>query len=197
VNQNEFFNRSVGPIYYLGGPTPGGLAETQLTVDERTGELRTPDGRPIEPGYVLTEDKIAPDGEPVARDPGLGITLWRVSGPLVATTTVVDGLYPNDTWSGDEVTWTRERCRGGTLTVGLASDPELFQEDQLVTARVAGRVVGRARVHPVGETRLRVPLEPDASGSCVVAFEVAKTKVPGDGDGRALGVHFDTFGYTP
>ena len=50
----------------------------------------------------------------------------------------ISGLYPNDTWSGDEVTWTRKRCRGGTLTVALSSDPELFQDDQLVTARVAG-----------------------------------------------------------
>ena len=178
VNQNEFFNRSVGPIYYIGGPTPGGLAETELTVDERTGELHAPDGRPIEPGYVVTEDKIAPDGEPVTRDPGLGLTLWRISGPLVATSTVVDGLYPNDTWSGDEVTWTRKRCRGGTLTVALSSDPELYQEDQLVTASVAGRVVGRARVRPVGETNLRVPLEPDASGSCVVDISCREDEGP-------------------
>ncbi len=95
------------------------------------------------------------------------------------------------------MTWTRKRCRGGTLTVALSSDPKLYQDDQLVTARVAGRIVGQARVRPVGETHLRAPLEPDASGSCVVAFQVGKTKVPGHGDGRALGVHFDTFGYAP
>ena len=43
VNQNEFFNRSVGPVYFIGGPTPGGLAETEVTVDEATG--RAPHGR--------------------------------------------------------------------------------------------------------------------------------------------------------
>ncbi len=36
VNQNEFFNRKVGPVYFIGGPTPGGLAETEVTVDEAT-----------------------------------------------------------------------------------------------------------------------------------------------------------------
>ena len=197
VNQNEFFNRSVGPIYYLGGPTPGGLAETELTVDERTGVLHTRDGRPVEPAYVLTEDKVAPDGRLVARDPGLGITLWRISGPLVATATVIDGLYPNDTWSGAEVTWSRQRCRGGTLTVMLSSDPELYDDDQVVTARVSSKIVGQARVPPVGSARLGVPLTPDVDGACVVAFEVGRTRVPGDGDDRALGVHFDTFGYAP
>ena len=28
INQNEFFNRALGPVYYTGAPTPGGLAET-------------------------------------------------------------------------------------------------------------------------------------------------------------------------
>ena len=109
---------------------------------------------PSNRGTSLTEDKIAPDGELLARDHGLGITLWRISGPLVATATVVEGLYPNDTWSGDEVTWTGERCRGGTLTVGLSSDPDLFQEDQLVTAK--SRRQDR-RPGPCPSRRSRIP----------------------------------------
>ena len=196
VNQNEFFNRTVGPVYFIGGPTPGGLAETEVTIDEATGEIRTMDGTRIAPRYVLTEDVISPDGVVVARDPGIGLTLWRVSGALRATATRIEGLYPGDTWSGRTVTWTRERCRGGTLTVALSSDPLLFDDDQIVTAIVAGKVVGRVRVQPVGTGQLRVRLRPER-GTCRVVFRVARTKIPGGGDDRELGAHFNTFDYRP
>ena len=33
VNQNEFFNRTVGSVYYTSEPTPGGLGETPVRVD--------------------------------------------------------------------------------------------------------------------------------------------------------------------
>ncbi len=196
VNQNEFFNRRVGPIYFIGGATPGGLAETEVAIDEATGEIRTKDGQRLEPRYVLTEDVISPDGIVLARDPGLGITLWRVSGPLVATATRVDGLYPGDTWSGRSVTWTRERCRGGTLTVSLSSDPQLYDDVQVVTAFEAGKVVGRRRIQPIGTAELRVRPTP-VRGTCRVVFRVAQTKVPGGGDDRQLGAHFNTFDYRP
>ncbi len=144
---------------------------------------------------MLTEDRITPDGVPLARDPGIGLTLWQVSGPLVATATEVEGLYPGDTWSGETVTWTRERCRGGTLVVALSSDPNLFDGDQLVTAKVAGKNAGSVSVPPTGTETLRVELEPE-DGTCRVVFDVP-TKVPGKGDNRPLGVHFNTFGYRP
>ncbi|MDX6398416.1 MAG: Dolichyl-phosphate-mannose-protein mannosyltransferase, partial [Gaiellaceae bacterium] len=35
IHQNEFFSRSVGPVYTLGGAMPGGFPETQVTVDKR------------------------------------------------------------------------------------------------------------------------------------------------------------------
>jgi hypothetical protein len=196
VNQNEFFNRAVGPIYFMGGPTPGYLAETEVTIDEKSGEIRTTDGERVEADYVLTEDALTPDGVVVARDPGIGITLWRVDGSLVATETAIEGLYPNDTWSGREVSWTRERCRGGTLTVGLSSDPKLFDEDQIVTAFVGGEEAGRARIAPAGSAELRVRTMPE-DGTCRVVFRVARTEVPGGGDNRELGAHFKTFGYSP
>jgi hypothetical protein len=196
VNQNEFFNRSVGPIYFIGGPTPGGLAETEVTIDETTGAIRTTAGERIDPLYLLAEDAVSPDGVVLARDPGIGLTLWRVASPLVATATRIEGLYPGDTWSGRTVTWTRERCRGGTLSVSLTSDPQLFDDDQIVTASVAGKVVGRARIAPMGAARLRVRPTPER-GTCRVVFRVAQTKVPGGGDDRELGAHFNTFDYRP
>jgi hypothetical protein len=195
VNQNEFFNRAVGRVYFMGGPTPGGLAETQVELDEETGEVRTLDGEVVETEYALTEDVIAPEAEYVARDSGIGLTLWRVDGPLVATATRVDGLYPGDSWSGPVVAWTRERCRGGKLTVNLSSDPNLYDEDQVVTAFVGFEEVGRARVPPTGDVDLTVPVEPE-DGVCHVVFRVAKVRVPGNGDERQLGVHFNTIFYS-
>jgi hypothetical protein len=196
VNQNEFFNRSVGPIYFVGGPTPGALAETEVTVDEASGEIRTAAGERVDAEYLLAEDGISPEGRVLARDPGIGVTLWRVARPLVATATRVDGRYPGDTWSGRTVTWTRERCRGGMLTVSLGSDPALFDEDQVVTAFVGGRAVARARITPIGSAELRVRTRP-VDGTCVVVFRVATVKVPGGGDPRELGAHFRGFFYEP
>jgi hypothetical protein len=196
VNQNEFFNRRVGPVYFIGGPTPGGLAETEVVIDEATGEIRTAAGTRVEARYLLAEDAVSPDGVVLARDPGMGLTLWRVAGTLVATATRIEGQYPGDTWSGPTVTWTRERCRGGTLTVSLKSDPNLFDDDQIVTASVAGNVVGRARIAPTGTAQLRVRPRPER-GTCRVVFRVARTKAPGGGDDRELGAHFNTFDYRP
>jgi hypothetical protein len=196
VNETEFFNRRLGPIYFIGGPTPGGLAETEVVIDEATGEIRTTAGKRVDARYLLAEDAISPDGVVVTRNPGLGLILWRVARPLVATATRIDGRYPGDTWSGRTVTWTRKRCRGGTLRVSLSSDPMLFDEDQIVTAAVAGKVVGRARIAPAGTAQLRVRPRPER-GTCRVVFRVAQTKVPGGGDDRELGAHFNTFDYRP
>ena len=168
-----------------------------MTVDEASGELRTADGGRVKARYLLAEDRISPDGVVVARDPGTGLTLWRVAGPLVATTTQVEGLYPSDTWSGPTVTWTRERCRGGHLTVVLTSDPNLYHENQVVTAFVNGKGAGRASVAPYGIEGLRVRTVPDDDGTCRVVFRMAKTKVPGGSDPRPLGAHFRAFDYRP
>ena len=93
------------------------------------------------------------------------------------------------------MTWTRERCRGGTLVATIASDPALFSEDQIVTASIGGRSVARARVAPTGERILEIRTRPDG-GRCQVFFEVARTRVPGGGDTRELGAHFSFF-YRP
>jgi hypothetical protein len=201
VNVNEFFNRSLGPVYYTGAPTPGSLPETKVTIGA-DGVVRLPDGAPVRSGYVLVDDSVAPDGEPVARDEQLGMTLWRIEGDLVSTTSV-EGLYPNDTWSGPEVTYTRLRCDGGTVTVALSSDPSLFRDrPQEVVARVAGDVVARVRFRPMETPALRVPLR-GVDGVCRVTFAVSPTLVPkevtggANSDERELGAHFNGFAYEP
>jgi hypothetical protein len=195
VNQNEFFNASVGDVYYTSEPTPGGFGETPVRVDP-AGVLRTPTGGVVATPYALLDGSVTPDGEAVARD-DLGTTLWRLHGPL-ASLTRVTGLYPNDTWSGPEVTWTRLRCSGGRLRVQLHSDPTLFAGRLTeVLATVRGRPVARKAVPPDGSVTLLVPLEP-VDGRCVVRFSVSPTLVPadviaGNTDERELGAHFDSF----
>ncbi len=68
VNQNEFFNRSVGAVYAIGAPTPGGLAETPVTKRMSDGTYRTAEGEAVRGPFVLVDDSIAPDGVEVARD---------------------------------------------------------------------------------------------------------------------------------
>ena len=137
VNQNEFFNRRVGDVYYTSQPTPGGIGETPVRIDAK-GVDRTPIGRTIVAPYALLDGSVTPDGTVVARDE-LGTTLWSLRGPLTSLTSV-KGLYPNDTWSGAHASWKRLRCRGGRLLVGLHSDPTLFAGRLTrVTAWVRGR----------------------------------------------------------
>ena len=79
-----------------------------------------------------------PDGEALARDRGSGITLWRVR-PAPVSAVRIDGLYPNDKWSGRTVTYMRRRCLPGVIAVELSGDGTLFLEPQTVSpARTEG-----------------------------------------------------------
>ena len=147
VNLNEFFNRRVGQVYYTGGPTPGGIgraARRASTSARRRPHRRRP--RSPRPTYLLTDGSVEPNAVPVARDRALGMTVWKVDGPLVLAKTMKTGLYPGDTWSGPRVTWTREHCRGGSLTVSLSGDAQLFPDGNTVTAS-AGAACPRAPEH--------------------------------------------------
>jgi hypothetical protein len=192
VLQNEFFNRSVGRVYTSGGPMDGGLPETAVTVDERTGEVRrADDGSVVRARYALTDGSVSLDGRPVAVDARLGLTVYRTNGPLISTTRVT-GVY-SDQWSGPEVTYRRMRCRGGTLSVTVEGDPGLSEEPQTVVA-FSGTHRVAATVPPRELVTLAVPLEPRA-GVCFVRFTVAPTKIPGPEDMRELGTHFRAFDY--
>ena len=202
VNQNEFFNRDVGPVYYVDKPTPGGLPETRVKIDRETGLVTLPDGSPVEDGYVISDSSFEPDGVAIARDKGWGVTLWRTNAPLVSAVRI-DGLYPNDTWSGSEVRYVRRRCRPGRLAVAVSSDGSLFLEPQTIVARSGGKVLGTLRLPPGARRTMRVPLEPGAGNDCRVVFTVSPTAVPSEvtgganPDDRELGAHFNRFVYTP
>ena len=76
VWENEFFNRSVGPVYHLSGPVPGGLAQAQVAVDPDDGLLRDSEGRPIEARHALIDASTFLAGRPVARDDGKGLVVY-------------------------------------------------------------------------------------------------------------------------
>jgi hypothetical protein len=193
----------VGPVYFVTDATPGGLPETRATIDPKTGEVTLPDGRPVLDEYLLADSSFEPDGEALARDKGWGVTLWKVNPPLVSASHI-EGLYPNDTWSGPTVTYMRRRCEPGRLTVTLSSDANLFLEPQTVVARSNGRSVGRVRLSPEGRSLLSVPVAPaPGAEECRVVYTVTPTAIPaevtagGNPDPRELGAHFERFVYRP
>ncbi len=187
VWENEFFNRSFRHVFSLGGSASDPLTETSVT--RRRGGGLVAGGRLLRAQYVLADGSTEVHGRLVATDP-LGLRLYRVDGPVVSLTRVT-GLYP-DTWSGKRVTYERVDCTGGRLTVRFESDPSLYRTVQLVTAYERGAEVARVRIAPTAQPTLAVPLRP-AGGRCRVDFVVARTKVPGPGDPRRLGVHFLSF----
>jgi hypothetical protein len=201
--ENELFNRSVGTIYRTGDELPGGLAQTPVRVSRATGDLLAT-GRPVRAEYALADTSLALKGTVIGRDVAKRMVLYRVNGPLRQIARV-SGVY-GDTWSGKDVTYTRLDCRGGTLTVQLQSDSNLFTRPNVVTASSGNRSstghVAEAVVPVTGTTTMRLPLSP-VDGRCVVRFHVADTAVPAvalgppNTDTRALGVHFDRFTYRP
>ena len=193
--ENEFFNRSVGPMYSLVGPFDG-LPETQLSID-RKGVVRDPEGVRPRVEYLLANKWIFVRGERIAADKAAGMSLYDVGGP-VRVDGRVEGIYP-DTWSGPTVRYIRYGCQGGRVRVRLTNDPVLRSRPVTVTALVSGQQRARARVPrtAVGYP-MTVRLSP-VEGVCEVFFNVAPTAVPaivlGTGDGRDLGIRVAAINY--
>ena len=181
--ENELFNRSVGPVYNVQQPIPGGLASTDVAVGA-DGYLRA-GGKAVTARYALADGSLDLNGTKVASDTPLGINLWRIGG-RVRSLTQVSGLYPNDTWSGRTVGYRRLECTGGSVRVSLLGDATLFHAPQTV---LAGRVAHR--VQPGVPTMIVVPLR-----DCRVRFQVSPTRTAPN-DPRRLGIHFLSFEYLP
>jgi len=179
--ENEFYNRSIGPVYDLRQPSMGGLPETRVA--QRADGVLLADGKPVRHAYVLSEESVPLAGAVIARDKLKGMALRRTDG-LVRIGYRVQGLYPNDTWSGKRVTYTRLRCAGGAVTAQMRRDPNLITRPQ--TVRADGRSV---TFSSNDDATLTVPLHP-RNGVCRAVFTVTPTAVPGPADPRVLGVHF-------
>jgi len=199
VNENEFFNRDVGPIYTSNGPVPGGLAQSPVVLDRSTGHFRL-QGHNVDVSDLLVDTSIPAAGKQIAADKRKGLVLLRVDGPL-RVSSATDGIDA-DAWSRRVAAYRRYDCTGGTLRVELGSDPQLFRTAQIVAASVRGRPAGIAVVPPTKTTVLSVPLQPSADGTCRVSFRVARTAEParivrGSTDTRHLGIRFLSFRVTP
>jgi hypothetical protein len=187
VFENELFNRSLGAVYYLQTPLPGGLPQRGVGIDARDGVLRDESGAPIAARYLLTDDSLPFEGRIVAKDELRGMRVFRTSGPP-RVSGLTRGVY-GDLWSEPSFTYRGFRCNGGTLRARLGSDPATFSRPQRVVAYVNGRAAARTRVRQdVEETILRVPLHARPDGICLVRFRVLDTAVPGPQDMRRLGV---------
>jgi hypothetical protein len=166
---NEFFNRSVHQVAYIGDPTPGGLPETKTSIDHegRVDGLGAPE-------YVLTSLPLI--GTPVARDTVKGLTVWRVRGtPRVQYVTT--GISA-DGWTGHSASIVKHKCNGFT-TVNLRQSTKLFPDPQIV-------IVNGTSYRVKGKRAIRVP-------SCTAVIHVPDTRVPGPDDLRNLGIIVDGF----
>ena len=172
VWQNEFFNRSVGPVLRRETPLPGDLRE----------ELLAGASAP----FALSDGTAPVAGARVAVDERHGLVLTRTAGPITLIGSVT-GLYPGDTWSGPRVEYRLERCpANATLDVLVRSDARLLGRPQTVDAGPM-----RVEVPPGASRELRIAL-PRADGACRAAFEIAPTGRAG-ADPRELGLHFERF----
>ena len=170
--ENEFFNRSVGPVYYVSLPPPGGLPSTYFN-PAATESL------------LLSDGTLDFHGVERASDAESGVNLWQIAAPA-QTVTSVTGLYPDTNWSGPALNYERPGCTGGSLHVDVLNDPHLFRRPQTVTANGFARFV-----FPGARAGITVPLR-----HCVARFVISPTKVPPGGQ-APLGIRFLTFAYSP
>jgi hypothetical protein len=197
VWDNEFFNRSIKSYADTGGVFTGGLPEESLSL-RSDGALVTAAGKPATAKYALASQTAYLAGQTVATDQGIGMAVIKVDGPLVVLVKVT-GLYPSDTWSGRYVRYFRRRCSGGSLSVQLQSDPQLFADttQEVRSGNQSITLAPSSTVRP-----FLVPLVHHANDTCTADFTVAQLRVPakieaGSTDTRPLGVHFLHFFYLP
>jgi hypothetical protein len=198
---NEFFNRSVGPVYNFYGP-PDGLPQETVAPNLKTGVLLDPEGKPVRAQYALVATTIPiMNAHLIAADRAIGLALYKVDGPI-RTAGSLTGVY-RDAWSGSTVEYSGVICSKGTLTVRLTGDPVLQPKPQTVVATNGTRELGRIVVRP---RRFNVPFtvmvpERGEDGRCHVTFRVSPTAVPaqvlGTPDTRELGIRFENIAYRP
>ena len=181
VKENEFFNRSVGPVYDIGAPDArraagdGGRRSTTATAPSAR---RRPAARA--PGTSSSTARSTPDGGAVARDPRLGHDALARRRAARRDARRVDGPLPGRHVVGpDGDLHARRAAAAAPLAVALASDPASSDGRQTVTASPsAGAVVARTRAGPTAQRTLRVPLAPERRASARVASRVAPHRVP-------------------
>jgi hypothetical protein len=144
--QTEFWNRSVGDVYGLDSADPTSLPVVPTTVDSRGRIVRTTDGRPHAPHYVVAEPGLDIVGKRVAAEGRL--VLYRVPAPLRLRSRL-NGVY-GDGWSGSNATYTRFSEHPGKVRVDVGragwSGPDVPGRVTIDVERLdSGRRVSTAR----------------------------------------------------
>jgi hypothetical protein len=80
--ESEFFNRSVGRVYYLRKPSWPGIPEQKLAVRRGDGALVDVAGAPLKARFVLVDPWVVLRGRVVARDRTSGMRLYRLNGQI-------------------------------------------------------------------------------------------------------------------
>ena len=202
VNQNEFFNRAVGPVYYVTDPTPGGLPETRVRVDPRTGRVTLPDGSPVRDGTCSRTRRSSPTAR---RSPGQGLGRHALAR---AATARLRGAHRRSL-SERHVVRTDGHVHATAVHAGAPLGRTLERPEPLHLAADGRRALERTRhrtcaAEPEGKALLSVPVRPaPGTTDCRVVYTVTPTAVPaevtagGNPDPRELGAHFNRFVYRP
>jgi hypothetical protein len=102
--EQEFWNRSLGPVYNLSTPEPAGGIETAVQVKPQSGLIvSTATGQPVRVQFVVTGSSYAIDGSTIATHPPFA--LYRTNGPL-RVAEARSGIYA-DGWMGADAAYTR------------------------------------------------------------------------------------------
>ena len=116
--QNEFWNRSVGPVYNLSTPEPAGGPETPVQVSPANGLILSKlTGEPVRAPFVVSNFALGLSGRLIGARPPFA--LYRTDGPL-RVAEARSGIY-GDGWAGADSSYTRYvPTPGGRVTVTLS-----------------------------------------------------------------------------
>jgi hypothetical protein len=81
--ENEFFNRKIGRLYYVGQPLDP-LPSKRLVIDRATGVLTSVVAGDFVPRYLAVGEEVRLDAPVVARDRQTRTVLYRVRAPIRA-----------------------------------------------------------------------------------------------------------------
>ena len=181
VWENEFFNRSVGTIYD-DGPGRAGRPRRRRRSPSTAARASAPRRRHAGALAVRPHGRVARAGRAAGRGGHEEADAPLPRARPAAAARVRHGPLPAGHLVGQARRLRAARLPGGTLAVGLQSDPALFLKPNGVVARIGGRVVRARR----GRSRREqddpaIPLQPNG-GTCTVRFTVAP-------DRRAAGRH--------
>jgi hypothetical protein len=202
--QNEFWNRSLGPVYNLGTPEPAGGPETPVQVSPGSGTIVSKaTGQPVRARFVVSNLSFGLDGRLIGAHPPFA--LYETDGPL-RVAEARSGVY-GDGWAGADASYTRFVARPrGHLTVALSRDswrgPDVPGHVRVQLIPLKGPGAGKAlltrswTLHSGGGHVFTLPTP---SRPFVVTVHVSPTFSPsqfGQADTRQLGAQV-RFGYRP